>query len=395
MPPVAETEASFATPPAGALWRAEPFRLFFPLGVLLGWVGVGHWLLYALGLAATYSCQFHGLVQVESFLMAFATGFLMTALPRRTQTAAPSAVEMVVAAAALVATTGAAAFERWALAEAAYATLFLLLLGFAVRRFVGRAARRRPPAAFVMIPIGALAGLAGAALVAASTWPRVPAWTMGLGRLFVEQGVFLCWTLGVGSLVLPLMAGTPPPPDLGSTPRETVKALAYAAAGAAILATLVAEKAGSAHAAPLVRALVVAVGLAAGGGAWRAPGKPGLHRRLAWLAVWCIPLGLAAAGLFPSYRVPALHVLFVGGFGLLVFAVATHVALGHLGLKHLGFGSPLAVRVLGTAVLLAMVARVAADWSTTYFAHLGSASALWLAGTAVWLAFIGPKLLGR
>src|SRR5581483_5639395 len=166
MPPVAETEASFATPPAGALWRAEPFRLFFPLGVLLGWVGVGHWLLYALGLAATYSCQFHGLVQVESFLMAFATGFLMTALPRRTQTAAPSAVEMVVAAAALVATTGAAAFERWALAEAAYATLFLLLLGFAVRRFVGRAARRRPPAAFVMIPIGALAGLAGAALVA-------------------------------------------------------------------------------------------------------------------------------------------------------------------------------------------------------------------------------------
>jgi hypothetical protein len=26
------------------LWRREPFRLFFPLGVLLAWGGVAHWL---------------------------------------------------------------------------------------------------------------------------------------------------------------------------------------------------------------------------------------------------------------------------------------------------------------------------------------------------------------
>jgi uncharacterized protein involved in response to NO len=50
----------------GAAWRAEPFRLFFPLGVVLGAVGVGHWLLYASGVTATYSCQLHGLLQMQA-----------------------------------------------------------------------------------------------------------------------------------------------------------------------------------------------------------------------------------------------------------------------------------------------------------------------------------------
>jgi hypothetical protein len=31
---------------APSVFRSEPVRLFFPAGVLLGWVGVGHWLLY-------------------------------------------------------------------------------------------------------------------------------------------------------------------------------------------------------------------------------------------------------------------------------------------------------------------------------------------------------------
>jgi hypothetical protein len=41
-----------------------------------------------------------------------------------------------------------------------------------------------------------------------------------------------------------------------------------------------------------------------------------------------------------------------------------------------------------------MLARVAADLSHTYFDHLGWAAGLWLAGSAVWLAFLGPRLLG-
>ena len=388
--PAAEIEEQARRLMAALLCR-EPFRLFFPVGILLAWVGIGHWLLYAIGMTSTYSCQLHGLVQMQGFTMAFAVGFLWTAIPRRTGTSAASPAEIVAALAALVITTGAAVAERWVLSELAYAALLLLLLVFALRRFLGGGAHRRPPAAFVLIPLGLLHGLGGSALIAASTLPSGRPWMMGLGRLFVQQGVFLCFTIGVGALILPLMSGTPPPADLSGR-REAGKAAAYALAGVLVFASLVLEHAGWVRAGPLLRAAVVAIGLGLGAGAWRRPGRPGLHRRLVWLAAWLMPLGLAASGLWPDYRVPALHVLFIGGFSLLVVAVATHVALSHLGMDALAGGNPPAVIVLGVSFLLAMLARVAADASQTYFAHLGWAAGVWIAGSVVWLAFLAPNL---
>jgi len=385
-------------PPAGPpvhRFRREPFRLFFPLGVALGWLGVGHWLLYATGVTTTYSCQAHGLVQVQGFLMAFATGFLLTALPRRTASPPPSAAEVGLAAVALTATSVAAIVERWRIAEAAYGAVFALLLRFALRRFLGRGAGRRPPAAFVLVPLAALAGVAGGALLAGGTLPGVPAGAMTLGRLLVEQGVFLCLAVGVGSLVLPLMAGAPPPADLGSAPGETRRAVGYAAVGAVVLASLALEHAGWGRTAPLVRAAAVAAGLALGGGALGEPRRPGLHRRLARLAAWLMPAGLTVSAAWPDYRVPALHVLFIGGFGLLAFAVATHVSFGHLGLEAVGAGSPTPVIALAAGLGLALAARFVADWSDSYFAHLGWAAACWIGGSAAWLAYFGPRLLRR
>jgi uncharacterized protein involved in response to NO len=337
----------------------------------------------------------HGFVQTQGFLMAFAVGFLMTALPRRTQGAPASRVELWVAATALITLTLAAQAEWWAVAEIGYLVVLLLLLQFAIRRFLGRTSGRRPPAAFVLIPFAFLHGMAGAGLIFSWAELGAPVWTVALGSLLVEQGVFLCLVVGIGGLVLPLMAGAPPPPDLGSSPRERTKAVAYGAAGMIIFASLLIEHAGWQHLGPLVRAAVVAIGLALGGGAWRPPARPGLHRRLVWLAVWMTPLGLALSGLWPDYRVPALHVLFIGGFSLLAFGVATHVALSHMNLEHEREGSPLAVKILGVGIIFAMLGRFVADWSETYFQHLGAAAAAWLIGSAAWLVFLGPRLLRR
>lgn len=396
--PMAESEKSFANvstvESVPSIWRREPFRLFFVLGVVLAWLGIGHWIAYDVGLLSTYSCQAHGLTQMQSFMMAFAMGFLLTALPRRTQTAPASVVELVLVGLALITTAAATLRESWIIGETAYALLFLFLLQFALRRFLGRAAGRRPPAAFVLIPFAVLHGLGGAALVALSTRPTAAPFASGLGRLMIEQGVFLCLALGIGSLVLPLMAGTPPPPDLGSSPRETRKALAYAACGATIFATLLVEQSGWGRLGPLLRAAVVCGGFWLGADARHRPGKPGLHRHLVWVSIWLMPLGLLVSALFPDYRVPALHIVFIGGFSLMAFGVATHVTLSHLeGLGELALGNPRPVKFLAAAFGCALAARLAADMSDTYFDHLAWAAGLWICGSAVWLVFLGPKLL--
>jgi len=217
---------------------------------------------------------------------------------------------------------------------------------------------------------------------------------MGLGRLFVEQGVFLCFVIGVGGLVLPLIGGSAPPADFGSSRREAWRLAAFAAAGLAIMASMVLEQWGWPRGGPLLRAAVVAVGLGVAGGTWR-PAKPGVHRKLVWLAAFLMPVGLFVSGLWPDYRVPALHILFIGGFSLMAFGVATHVAFGHLGMPMQAVGRPAVIVLLGVTFLLATSTRFGADMADRYFDHLGWAAAMWLLGSGAWLAYLGPRLLRK
>ena len=49
-------------------WRREPWRVFFPLGLLLGFWGTLPWLAHAFGAARQYPGLFHSVVQFEGFL---------------------------------------------------------------------------------------------------------------------------------------------------------------------------------------------------------------------------------------------------------------------------------------------------------------------------------------
>src|SRR5580692_3915357 len=68
----------------------DPYRVFFPLGILLGAMGVAIWPLYYYGVTEGYSGRAHAFVQTDGFLYSFIIGFLLTAVPRFTGTAAPS-----------------------------------------------------------------------------------------------------------------------------------------------------------------------------------------------------------------------------------------------------------------------------------------------------------------
>ena len=101
--------------------------MLFPLGVVLAWTGVLHWLLFALGITQEYRSIFHSMAQVQGFLACFAVGFLFTMIPRRTGTAAPAPWQMAVAIGAPIATTICAWFESWAIAQIFWLLLLLYL----------------------------------------------------------------------------------------------------------------------------------------------------------------------------------------------------------------------------------------------------------------------------
>jgi uncharacterized protein involved in response to NO len=106
-----------------------------------------------------------------------------------------------------------------------------------------------------------------------------------------------------------------------------------------------------------------------------------------------VPLGLLLAAAFPAHRVAAMHVAYVGGFGLLAFCVAAHVTLGHGGCEREQNGRPWPVIACGALFVAAAALRaVATAWIELYTTWLLAAASVWLVAAVVWSAFLLPKM---
>jgi uncharacterized protein involved in response to NO len=66
------------------LFCAEPFRIFFPVGLLLGMAGVLVWPLFYLDASIAYPSVVHARLMIEGFMASSVFGFLGTADPRIT-----------------------------------------------------------------------------------------------------------------------------------------------------------------------------------------------------------------------------------------------------------------------------------------------------------------------
>jgi len=370
--------------------RLEPYRIFFPLGIALAWAGVLHWLLLAVGIISEYRSIFHSMTQIEGFLACFATGFLFTMIPKRTGTPGPARWQLAVGIACPIATTLCAWFELWAVAQIFWIALLLLLVTFAMTRLRAMKGRRPAPDTFVWIPLALLSGILGAVLagVGAARGEEFM-WLHDIGRGIVLQGVFTCLVIGVGGMLVPLLTRAEPPLEGGGLTRR----LLHLAAAALFFASFWVEQLVSLPAGFALRAAAVAAALIPSTRLWRLPTVTGLHRKLVWVAAWMLPLGYASVALLPEYRRIGLHLVFIGCFALLTFAISLHVVLSHGGRLALLDATPWQVPVVGALIAVALGARLLVDlWPAHFGLWLGTAATAFLAATIFWLLLAAPRL---
>jgi uncharacterized protein involved in response to NO len=109
-----------------------------------------------------------------------------------------------------------------------------------------------------------------------------------------------------------------------------------------------------------------------------------------------IPVGLWFASLFPAYRIAALHIVFIGGFSLMIFSFGLLVVLNHTGNAQLLNGKMWVLKTIGGLVFLALICRVSADlFPNKYMALLHSAGGFWVVAAAVWLIYVALKMRTR
>jgi uncharacterized protein involved in response to NO len=375
-------------------WRREPYRLFFPLGLLLAWAGVLHWLLHALGALPDYRPVFHSIAQIQGFMICFAVGFLFTAIPRRTGTAPPAAWQIALAAIAPVGSTVAAWFERFAISQIFWFVLVSVLVAFGVQRLPNADAARRPPNSFVWIPLSFAVGLVGSLLIAVYGILGEEYFALHeLGRLFLLQGTFLGLVVGVGGMVLPLIGQGDGPPDGAATHRDRWIRSGHLLAALAMVGTFWIEIGISLRAGLGLRAALVLGVLLVAGGIVRPPRVHGWHRWLVWLSAWMIPTGYVIAMLFPAQKKAGLHVVFIGGFALMALTVGLHVTLAHGGYSRMMRGRPWQVPAYGGLLLGSALLRTLVDFDPQrFFFWIGIAAGTFLLATLIWSTLVLPRL---
>jgi uncharacterized protein involved in response to NO len=378
----------------------DAYRVFFPLGILMGIAGVTIWPLYYFGVTSGYSGRAHMFVQADCFLYAFIVGFLWTALPRFTGTSAPArSIQYVLAAMLGVA---AACFEAqlFAFGHLLFMASHVIFIAVLVQRFRHR--QSPPPPTFALVGAGILAGLIGAAVNAGIAWEQIgPEWDL-VGRRMLTEGMVLLLVLGVGGFLGPRLLGFAQLPNFQgigniasqSRPPFMVRrgGRIYAVAGVTIVASILLEYGLHFEAMAWLRAAIASILVATLVRPWRLPAARTTLAWCVWVAHWLLIAGLWIVAAAPKYRIDFLHVLFMGSFTLLILAVGTRVALSHGGHTLAQERKSWPLRIGLTTGLIALLARLAAPFTpNSYFDHLAWAALFWICGIAFW----GIFLVGR
>ncbi|MEZ4271428.1 MAG: NnrS family protein [Myxococcota bacterium] len=375
--------------------RHEPYRIFFPIGIILSWAGVGHWFLLGIEITESYRPIFHAMTQIQGFLTAFAFGFLFTMIPRRTRSAEPGCLLLGIGLAGPIGCTFFAWHSNWVIAQCFWLLSATSVLVFVLRRLVGKASGRRPPNAFIWLPIAIVTGIVGSILAGVGGILGEHYWSVHqLGRDMILQGMFTGLVVGVGALALPMMTRGEPPSDATQSTRDRLIKAAHGLAAVTLVGTFWIENVASLRVGLLTRALLIALVLIPTAKLWRPPSKPGLNKWLLWISAWCLPLGYFLAGLFVNIYKAGLHVSFIGGFALLALSVGSQVVLGHGGFEGLQKGRPWPVILFGGALLSALIPRTMMELQPdALLLWISIAAGCFLLGTLTWFTFLVPKII--
>lgn len=292
------------------LWR-EPWRILFPLGTALAWLGVLPWLLFSLRLEHAvqplygilgYRAFVHPLSELEGFLSCFGLGLLFTLLPRATGSAPPRAVHVATGLLAPLFAVALTAAGRWEAAQVATVLLLLVALEFTLRRV-------RLTASALWIPFGLLLGAAGTAMAAGA--PPDELLLRETARDLVIQGMFPAMAIGAGRL----LRNDEPALRAGTVATQLASALAFAAS------FWVGARFGQ-HLGFALRALACIAMARPLRPEWDF-GPHNLRRGFAHLALWLLAFGNGWAAAALNVRRAGLHVIFVGSFASLLMAALT------------------------------------------------------------------------
>lgn len=366
----------------GLRWlAAEPYRIFFASGALWSIFGVALWPLFYAQQLGFYPSFVHARIMIEAFGGAFVVGFLGTAGPRMATAPKLRPPELFW----LFALHQACGISHLTLHLAWGDAFFIALLASLLLCLVIRVVKFRkeaPPPQMLLALTGLACGIAGAALLLAPATLMDPQ-RFRLANLLLYQGLLLPPVLGIGSFVFPRMLGG----DFGdpkTAEQGRAKLIRSIVAAVLLVGSFFLEAFGQVIIGYALRAIVAASYLLI-----EVRWKTSQNGSLTTGLFWALGLGLLGIGISPFYyaqHVSVEHLLYIGGFGMLILIVGSRVLFGHSGDLEGFFVTSKWVRFLIFLGILAATTRATPAWvPSTMVSHHIYAAWTWGALAFCWL----------
>lgn len=376
-------------PAAPRVDAPQPYRLLFPLGVCYAIAGAITWPAHAAG--SSYPGPLHAALMIQGFQQCFVLGFFLTAMPAFTRGERCRRGELTLAV-ALMAAFGALASAGLARpAEVVFGASIVLVVSATARRIL--ASRSAPPEEFVFVLFGFACGLTGSVLLVLEgafldASPR-------LGAHLISLGMVLSLVLGFGGLLVPTFTLMREPlaiPGIAKAHERGPRRMLYVPLALVLALAFVAEATGRGGLGSWLRALAATALVLLAWKLYRRPGRRDLPSLAIWCAGWFVLAGLWTAALAPAWTLAGYHIVFIGGFGLLTLGIATRVVGSHGGHGMQRERSILTPPV-AIALMIAVLARVGAEWIAPRNAWLSASAALWIVAWGLWAAGAIPAIV--
>jgi uncharacterized protein involved in response to NO len=280
-------------------------------------------------------------------------------------------------------------------ADLCFAAMLGLLLAGLLRRII-RFRQDPPPPQLLLALTGLLCGMSGTLMFQIDAVLASPA-AYRLAGLFLYQGLLLPPVLGIGSFLFPrILSGNFGEASTAQARRwQSFRAVA---ATVLLVGSFFLESNGAVAPGYLLRA-ATAVAYLFSGIPWRRSAGDPPRGTLARGLLWPLGLGLGglvAAALASPHHIAMEHLLYVGGFGLLMLVVGSRVLFGHSG-DLAGFDRRWWIPrvILFLAVFAATTRASAAIKPEIMISHHNYAAWLWGAATLLWLAWHARRFFRR
>jgi uncharacterized protein involved in response to NO len=356
-------------------WIKEPYRLFFPSGTLLLLCGLLVWV-PQIWHDSSYPVSLHRYLMLNGFVACFVGGFLMTAVPKFSQTKPASNFDV---AGYFLITLAGIIFIHFDLEKTAFLVSGLQPL-FLLRFLFMRIGKRKmnPPYSFVFIFVGLLLWM-GSAFYRAFIDPET------MNRLHYE-GAIAAIILGVGSRLIPGILGHT---EIVSQQRmkyerpialwKTVPLSFALVILVFVVSYFLLEDVGN-----WLRVLVVSVISLKYWQLYHAPKDKTALTWCIWISSWMIALSFLLRALWPEASIHISHSFFINGIVLLSFLIATRVLQSH-GPKRKELENHKALFLVTLLTFSAAFTRVIAfAFPESYLSHLGYSAFLLTLATLIW-----------